>query len=42
LSSRYHTHCDPRLNADQALELAFLIAEELGNYKKETLTKLAV
>ena len=29
LSSRYHTHCDPRLNADQALELAFLIAEEL-------------
>ncbi len=26
LSSRYHTHCDPRLNADQALELAFLIA----------------
>ncbi len=29
LSSRYHTHCDPRLNAEQALELAFLIAEEL-------------
>lgn len=29
LSLRYHTHCDPRLNADQALELAFLIAEEL-------------
>ena len=29
LSSRYHTHCDPRLNADQALELAFLIAEKL-------------
>ncbi len=29
LSSRYHTHCDPRLNADQALELAFLIAERL-------------
>ena len=29
LSSRYHTHCDPRLNADQALELAFIIAEEL-------------
>lgn len=29
LSSRYHTHCDPRLNADQALELAFLIAAEL-------------
>ena len=29
LSSRYHTHCDPRLNADQALELAFLLAEKL-------------
>ncbi len=29
LGSRYHTHCDPRLNADQALELAFLIAESL-------------
>ncbi len=29
LSSRYHTACDPRLNANQALELAFLIADEL-------------
>ena len=29
LSDRYHTHCDPRLNATQALELAFLIAEKL-------------
>ncbi|WP_349573544.1 3-deoxy-7-phosphoheptulonate synthase, partial [Azotobacter salinestris] len=29
LSDRYHTHCDPRLNADQALELAFLIAESI-------------
>lgn len=29
LSSRYHTHCDPRLNAAQALELAFLVADEL-------------
>jgi 3-deoxy-7-phosphoheptulonate synthase len=29
LSHRYHTHCDPRLNADQALELVFLIAEAL-------------
>jgi len=27
LADRYHTHCDPRLNASQALELAFLIAE---------------
>ncbi len=29
LSSRYHTHCDPRLNGAQAIDLAFLIAEEL-------------
>jgi len=29
LSSRYHTSCDPRLNASQSLELAFLVAEEL-------------
>jgi len=29
LSSRYHTHCDPRLNGEQALELAFRIAERL-------------
>jgi 3-deoxy-7-phosphoheptulonate synthase len=32
LADRYHTHCDPRLNASQALELAFLVAEAL---KKE-------
>ena len=29
LADRYHTHCDPRLNAGQALELAFLLAEAL-------------
>jgi 3-deoxy-7-phosphoheptulonate synthase len=29
LGDRYHTHCDPRLNASQALELAFVIAEHL-------------
>jgi len=29
LADRYHTHCDPRLNATQALELAFLLADEL-------------
>tara|TARA_Y100000588_G_scaffold389953_1_gene494069 strand:- start:156 stop:1499 length:1344 start_codon:yes stop_codon:yes gene_type:complete len=29
LSDRYRTHCDPRLNANQAIELAFLIADEL-------------
>ena len=32
LNDRYHTVCDPRLNAEQAIELAFLIAEEI---KKE-------
>lgn len=34
LSSRYHTHCDPRLNANQALEMAFLIADELRDMRK--------
>jgi 3-deoxy-7-phosphoheptulonate synthase len=34
LKSRYHTHCDPRLNADQALELAFLIADSLKAAKR--------
>ncbi|MCH2457872.1 MAG: 3-deoxy-7-phosphoheptulonate synthase, partial [Henriciella sp.] len=34
LSSRYHTHCDPRLNGEQALELAFLIAEKLQLMKE--------
>ena len=29
LSDRYRTHCDPRLNANQAIELAFLISDEL-------------
>jgi len=31
LSDRYHTVCDPRLNASQSLELAFLVAEELAS-----------
>ena len=31
LKNRYHTHCDPRLNSSQSLELAFLIAEELAS-----------
>ncbi len=30
LADRYHTHCDPRLNAAQSLELAFLLAERLN------------
>ena len=29
LHDRYHTHCDPRLNAEQAIEVAFLVAELL-------------
>jgi 3-deoxy-7-phosphoheptulonate synthase len=29
LKDRYHTHCDPRLNASQSVELAFLLAKEL-------------
>ncbi len=36
LSSRYHTACDPRLNANQALELAFLIADELKALRSNT------
>nr|WP_225411399.1 3-deoxy-7-phosphoheptulonate synthase class II [Stigmatella hybrida] len=33
LSSRYHTHCDPRLNANQALQLAFLVADKLQSLR---------
>ncbi len=35
LASRYHTQCDPRLNADQALELAFMIADTLKEARKD-------
>jgi 3-deoxy-7-phosphoheptulonate synthase len=35
LSDRYHTACDPRLNASQALELAFLVAEELAGFRAD-------
>ncbi len=41
LSNRYHTHCDPRLNANQALELAFLLAEELKALRGNTTVKKA-
>jgi 3-deoxy-7-phosphoheptulonate synthase len=34
LSARYHTACDPRLNASQSLELAFLVAEELVSHRQ--------
>jgi 3-deoxy-7-phosphoheptulonate synthase len=35
LADRYHTHCDPRLNAGQSLELAFLLAEMLNEEMAE-------
>lgn len=39
LSDRYHTACDPRLNASQSLELAFLVAEELSGFRAGRLAK---
>jgi 3-deoxy-7-phosphoheptulonate synthase len=42
LGDRYHTHCDPRLNASQALELAFLIAEELKQWRQGREAEIAV
>lgn len=39
LSDRYHTACDPRLNASQSLELAFLVAEELSARRDAKLVK---
>jgi len=36
LSDRYHTRCDPRLNASQSLELAFLIADMLKIQRQTT------
>lgn len=38
LSSRYHTHCDPRLNAEQALEMAFYVASRLRQ-RRERIAK---
>ena len=35
LGDRYHTHCDPRLNGSQSLELAFLISDLLTKIRKE-------
>ena len=34
LASRYHTQCDPRLNASQALELAFMISDTIKESEK--------
>ena len=41
LSDRYHTACDPRLNASQSLELAFLVAEELTSRREAQLAAKA-
>jgi 3-deoxy-7-phosphoheptulonate synthase len=41
LADRYHTHCDPRLNAAQSLELAFLLAEMLNQEMAERAKKAA-
>ena len=41
LGDRYHTHCDPRLNGEQALELAFLVAEKLKAQRSPGLTQAA-
>ncbi len=37
LHDRYHTHCDPRLNADQSLEMAFLISDRLKAQRNKLL-----
>ncbi len=41
LSDRYHTHCDPRLNASQSIELAFEIAENLRRQRDEDNVRVA-
>jgi 3-deoxy-7-phosphoheptulonate synthase len=41
LSDRYHTYCDPRLNASQSLELAFLVAERLRRDRTEPARSVA-
>ena len=41
LSNRYHTYCDPRLNADQALEMAFLVAERLRRDRVQSGPRIA-
>jgi len=42
LADRYHTHCDPRLNGEQALELAFLLAEKLKEERTQAAQRAAV
>ena len=42
LHDRYHTYCDPRLNAEQAIEAAFLVAEQLKRNRVEQSARKAV
>lgn len=42
LGDRYHTHCDPRLNASQALELAFQLAEGLKEERRQRQKEIRV
>ncbi|MBP6546764.1 MAG: 3-deoxy-7-phosphoheptulonate synthase class II [Phenylobacterium sp.] len=42
LADRYHTHCDPRLNGEQALELAFLVAEKLKEDRVDAALRAAI
>jgi len=42
LADRYHTHCDPRLNGEQALELAFLVAEKLKDDRVDLSQRVAM
>ena len=41
LADRYHTHCDPRLNAAQSIELAFLLAEALNQEAQDRAQRAA-
>jgi 3-deoxy-7-phosphoheptulonate synthase len=41
LKDRYHTHCDPRLNAEQAIEMAFLVADLLKRERAERARPIA-
>ena len=41
LADRYQTQCDPRLNASQSLELAFLLAESLKGARQPSNRKAA-
>ncbi len=40
LNDRYHTVCDPRLNAEQSIDLSFLLADLLKSKREGTTTQL--